>query len=220
VLATVLAGVARYVAGVPRLVAFVLAGVALAGDAWVVSLTIGQVGRRLGPSITGVLHSTLGNLPEFFVVLFALNAGELVVAKTAIVGSILVNALLVLGLVIVAGARHEPGRTMHFSARLPNDTATLMLVACFIIALVALADSSHDAASHHIEGISIVSAVAILAVYAVWISQYLRASDGRAKAWPCWRARPWPRRSCRAGSSTRSSRRSARWASRSRSPGS
>ncbi len=176
-----LAGVARYVGGVPRVVAFALAGVALAGDAWVVSLTIGQVGRRLGPSITGVLHSTLGNLPEFFVVLFALNAGELVVAQTAILGSILVNALLVLGLVIVAGARHEPDRTMHFSARLPNDTATLMLVACFIIALVALADSSHDAASHHIKGISVVSAVAILAVYAVWIVQYLRAPDGRAQ---------------------------------------
>ena len=43
------------------------------------------------------MQSTLGNLPEFFVVIFALNAGQLVVAETAILGSILVNALLVLG---------------------------------------------------------------------------------------------------------------------------
>ena len=54
-----------------------------------------------------MLQSTLGNLPELFVVVFALQAGELVVAQTAIVGSILANALLVLGLVIVVGARRS-----------------------------------------------------------------------------------------------------------------
>ena len=83
-----------------------------------------------------MLQSTLGNLPEFFVVIFALNAGQLVVAQTAILGSILVNALLVLGLVIVAGARRESDRIMRFSPRLPNDTATLLLISTFIIVLV------------------------------------------------------------------------------------
>ncbi|MGH3263775.1 MAG: hypothetical protein ACRDNS_17485, partial [Trebonia sp.] len=98
---TVLAGVARYAGGVPRVVAFVVAGVALAGVAWVVSFATEQVGARLGTAATGLLQATLGNLPEFFVVIFALNAGERVVAETAILGSILVNALFVLGLVIV-----------------------------------------------------------------------------------------------------------------------
>jgi Ca2+:H+ antiporter len=189
VLVTVLAGVARYVPACPRVVAFVLAALALAGDAWIVSLTIGQVGRRFGPAITGVMHSTLGNLPEFFVVLFALGAGEEVVAETAILGSILVNALLVLGLVIVAGARREPDGTMRFSARLPNDTATLLLVASFIIVLVALTDSAHDPASYHIQAISIIGAVAILSVYGIWVAQYLRspppeAADAAHRAGP------------------------------------
>ena len=66
--------------------------------------------------------------------IFALNAGQLVVAQTAILGSILVNALLVLGLVIIAGALRTPDGIMRFSPRLPNDTATLLLVASFIIA--------------------------------------------------------------------------------------
>ena len=47
--------------------------------------------------MTGVLQSTLGNLPEFFVVIFALSAGEIVVAQTSIIGSVFANALLVLG---------------------------------------------------------------------------------------------------------------------------
>jgi Ca2+:H+ antiporter len=174
VLLTVLAGIGRYASGVPSTVAFVLAGLALAGDAWVISFATEQVGTRYGPAITGVLQSTLGNLPEFFVVVFALNAGQTVVAQTAILGSILVNALLVLGIVIVVGALRAPDRVMRFSARLPNDTATLLMVASFIILLVALATSSHDTASQHVRTISLVGAGVILVVYGVWLYQYLR----------------------------------------------
>jgi Ca2+:H+ antiporter len=169
----VLAGVARYVSAVPHVAAFVIAGVALAGGAWIVSFSTEQVGQRFGTATTGLLQSTLGNLPEFFVVIFALNAGERVVAQTAILGSILVNALLVLGLVIVVGSMRERDRIMRFSPRLPNDTATLLLIASFIILLVALADSAHDAASHHIKTISIIGAIAILGVYGFWVRQYL-----------------------------------------------
>jgi Ca2+:H+ antiporter len=174
---TVVAGITRYVHGVSEVLAFVLSALALAGLAWIVSFATEQVGRRFGPAITGVLQSTLGNLPEFFVVIFALQAGERVVAETAILGSILVNALLVLGLVIIAGARREPDRLMRFSPRLPNDTATLLLIASFIIVLIGLTNSSHDSASRHVQTISIVGSVAILIVYGIWLVQYLRADQ-------------------------------------------
>jgi Ca2+:H+ antiporter len=151
----------------------------LAGLAWIVSFATEQVGARFGPGITGVLQSSLGNLPEFFVVLFALQAGgQLVVAQTAILGSILVNALLVLGLVIIAGARRERDGVMRFSQRLPNDTATLLLLSSFIIVLIGLTIAAHDPASRHSRTISIVGAVAILIVYAWWLRQYL-TSDRR-----------------------------------------
>jgi Ca2+:H+ antiporter len=169
----VLAAVGRFANGFPHVLAFVLAGVALAAAAWIVSFATEQVGHRFGPASTGLLQATLGNLPEFFVVIFALNAGELVLAQTAILGSILVNALLVLGLVIIAGSLRTHDRIMRFGPRLPNDTATLLLVTSFIILLVGLADSSHDAASHHVKTISIVSAVAILCVYGVWLWIYM-----------------------------------------------
>src|SRR4051794_41918419 len=101
-LLSVAAGVAHYGDATP-LVAFGLATAALAGLAWVVSFSTEQVGERLGPAATGVLQSTLGNLPEFFIVVFALSAGEVVVAQTSIIGSIFANALLVLGLAIIGG---------------------------------------------------------------------------------------------------------------------
>src|SRR5580704_1909934 len=171
---TVLAGWANYGAwaSVPR---FAIATLALAGLAWVVSFATEQLGERFGPGVTGMMQSTLGNLPELFVVIFALQKGELVVAQTAIVGSILANALLVLGLVIVVGARRSPGGLMIFSKRLPNDTATLLQVTVFIIVLLGLSLATHDPASHHVQAISIVGAICLLVVYLSWVVPYLRA---------------------------------------------
>jgi Ca2+:H+ antiporter len=177
-LATGLAGVTRYLHGVPHVVAFVFATLALAGQAWVVSFATEQVGSSFGPPITGILQSTLGNLPEFFVVIFALGAHQLVVAQTAIVGSILVNALLVLGLVILAGAARGRGGVMRFRTRLPSDTATLLLTSTFIIVLIGLVTASHDLAGRHTKTISIVGAAALLVVYSTWLWGYLRSDPG------------------------------------------
>jgi Ca2+:H+ antiporter len=192
----ILAGAANYGgwAAVPR---FALATFALAGLAWIVSFATEQLGDRLGPGATGMLQSTLGNLPELFVVVFALQKGELVVAQTAIIGSILANALLVLGLVIVVGAWRSPDGVMRFSKRLPRDTATLMLVAVFIIVLLGLSLAAHDPASHHVKSISIVGAICLLVVYATWVVPYLRddAPPQRAPADPREPARSAPQES-------------------------
>jgi Ca2+:H+ antiporter len=177
VLATLLAGITRY-ANVSKVLAFAMAGIALAGLAWLVSLGTEQVGARLGPAATGMLQSTLGNLPEFFVVIFALSKGETVVAQTSLIGSVLANALLVLGLVIVVGARRERDGVMRFSTGLPRDTATLLLLASSIIVILGLSLASGDKASHHVKTISSVGAGCILAVYLAWAVPYLRSGGG------------------------------------------
>ncbi|MEA2278034.1 MAG: Ca2+:H+ antiporter [Solirubrobacteraceae bacterium] len=174
--ATVAAGIARYAGWAPVL-AFALAAVALAGLAHVVSLATEQVGERFGPAATGVLQSTLGNLPELFVVIFALRSGQVVVAQTSIVGSLLANGLLVLGLVIVLGARRAPDGVMRFRKRLPNDTATLMLVTSFIIVLVGVAHVTGQPAARHERTISAVAAVALLGVYLAWVVPYVRGES-------------------------------------------
>ena len=174
VVATALAGVFHY-AGVEELAAFAAATVALAGMAWIVSFATEQVGERFGPAVTGLMQSTLGNLPEFFVVVFALSAGQVVVAQTSILGSIFANALLVLGLVIVVGAGRSQDGVMRFRSRLPQDTATLLLVASFIIVVLGLSLSSGDPASRHVRPISIIGAVCVLGVYGAWVIPYARS---------------------------------------------
>src|SRR3954449_3308884 len=175
---TAIAGVLRY-SDATAVIAFAAATFALAGLAWVVALATEQVGLRFGPAVTGFLQSTLGNLPEFFIVLFALGSGELVVAQTSLIGSIFANALLVLGLVIVAGTIRAPDGCMRFRPRLPQDTATLLFVSIFVIVIIGLSIASSDQASHHIEGISTVGAIALLVVYAAWLWRYLQSDPDR-----------------------------------------
>ena len=157
--------------------AFLVTGAALGGLAWVIGTATESVGARFGPAATGVLQSTLGNLPELFIVVFSLRAGQVVVAQTSILGSLFANALLVLGLAIVAGSRSATDGVMRFRHRLPNDTATLLLLSLFAIALLGLSDRVGDRASRHQVAISVVGAICLLFVYVVWLWGYLRAEQ-------------------------------------------
>src|SRR3954453_13843775 len=170
-LLTAATGVMHY-SGVNPTATFIVAGAALAALAWLVSFATEQVGERFGPAVTGFMQSTLGNLPEFFIVIFALSAGEVVVAQTSLIGSLFANALLVLGIVIVVGARVSDG-CMRFNPRLPRDTTTLLLLAVFTIVIIGQAVQSDARAAHHVKTISIVGGVALLITYGVWIRYYL-----------------------------------------------
>jgi len=178
---TVVAGVLHFATD-SAVATFVVAGVALAGLAWVVGVGTESVGARFGPAATGVLQSTLGNLPELFIVLFALSAGETVVAQTSILGSLFANALLVLGLAIVAGARQSKDGVMRFGVRLPNDTAVLLLLASFLIVILGVSDRAGDRASHHQLAISVFGAVVLLGIYAAWLRSYLRSGEATEPA--------------------------------------
>jgi len=86
---------------------FICCALALAGVAHVIGEATDQLGNHLGPAATGIVQSAFGNLPELFVCIFALQAGLVTVVQTSLIGSILGNALLVLGLAFVAGGPAE-----------------------------------------------------------------------------------------------------------------
>jgi len=181
VLAVAIVGGVLHFTDADPVVTFVVCGIALGGVAWTIGIATESVGAKFGPAVTGALQSTLGNLPELFIVLFALSAGELVVAQFSILGSLFANALLVLGLTVAAGSTRQADGTMSFGVRLPNDTATLMLLAVFLISILGLSDQVGDSASHHQVEISVVGAICLLIVYAAWLVGYLR-SDRTSEA--------------------------------------
>ena len=175
VVATAAAGV-LYFAGVNAVVAFVVAALALATLASLVGRSVEALGDRLGPNATGILQTALGNLPELFVIMFALKAGLFGVVKATIVGSILSNALLVLGLAfVVGGLKH--GR-QRFAADDVRTLGLMFTLAVFILAIPSLTDALHTPAESHERAVSVVVSVVMLVLFALSLPATLGKRDG------------------------------------------
>ena len=135
------------------------------------------LGDRLGPRATGVLQSSLGNLPELFVILFALKAGLFDVVKATLVGSILANVLLILGAAImVGGLKH--GR-QRFAADDGRMLGLMLTLAVFILAVPSLTAAMHTPAATHERMVSVVVSVVMLVLFALSLPATLgrRGSD-------------------------------------------
>jgi Ca2+:H+ antiporter len=189
--AVALAGVTASVSA-PSVVAFTCSGAAVAALAALVGRSVDQLGERFGAGATGVLQSALGNLPELFIGFFALRAGLLEVVRAAIIGSILGNALLVLGLAFVAGGlrhgeqRFDAGRARWISALL------LLMVAAMV--LPGAAAVVHAPAGQHERVFSVIVALVLLGVFVLSLPASLAAGNGTAVSaadaprWPAWLA--------------------------------
>jgi len=155
---------------------FVVSSVALALLAALMGQATEQVSERLGPGATVVLQATLGNLPELFVGIDALRAGLIIVVQATIVGSILGNSLLVLGLAFFVGGRRHG--TQRFRAETPRLIAALTLLSVAALAVPTLAHGLHTTAGAHTDALSVASAVVLLAVFLASIPVSLGGGPG------------------------------------------
>ena len=169
---TVFAGVATYVE-INSIFTFILTAVALVLLAMNVGHATQQLGNRMGPAVTGILQSALGNLPELFVAIFALRAGLDKVVQAALVGSILGNSLLVFGLAVLLGGLKNG--TQKFNSEPPKMMATLMLLAFAALAIPSLASRLHTPAAANINKLDIMVAIVLLLVFAPVLWLLLRA---------------------------------------------
>jgi Ca2+:H+ antiporter len=188
------AGVTRY-AALPAVVAFGAAAVAVALLATLVARSVEQLGDRFGAGATGVLQSALGNLPELFIGFFALRAGLVAVVQAAIIGSILSNVLLILGLAfVVGGLRHG---TQRFSSHRARTTSALLVLATAALVLPSIAAVAHVPASRHETALSVAVSVVLLGVFVLSLPASLRrqavpdtdaARPTEPPRWPVWLA--------------------------------
>ena len=176
--------------GATGLPLFVATAIALASLASVVGEATDQLGARMGSGATGVVQSALGNLPELFISIFALRAGLVVVVQTALLGSILANSLLVLGLAFaVGGWRHG---TQRFGTETTRMTAVLLVLSVASLAIPTLATAPGAPDFGHARDLSIVTSIVLLLVFLASIPIAIRggigpthaADTGGRKAWP------------------------------------
>ncbi len=160
--ASIVTAILTFATANPVLV-FLISAIALATLASVVGQATEQLGNYMGPGATGVLQSAIGNLPELFVSFFALQAGLVTVVQFALVGSILANSLLVLGLAfVIGGIKHG---TQKFMSESPRAIVMLMVLAVSALVFPTLAHSLHTPAEAHEEALSISSALVLLILF-------------------------------------------------------
>jgi Ca2+:H+ antiporter len=87
-----------------------------------------------------LLNATLGNAAELIITLFALNAGLLELVRASIIGSILGNLLLVMGLSLVLGGWKNG--LQKFDRRGAGMNATLLILAFLALAIPSIFDAS------------------------------------------------------------------------------
>ncbi|HWH54199.1 MAG TPA: hypothetical protein VNT04_01345 [Gaiellaceae bacterium] len=162
--------------GVNAIVRFAAAAVALAMLARLVGTATEQLGGRLGAGGAGTVQSALGNLPELFVVLFALHRGLTDVVKAALVGSVLANSLLVLGLAFVAGGlRHG---TQQFHSSRARTIGTLLLLSAATLSIPSFAHQLHAPAAAHEETLSLICGGVLIVVFLATLRIFLAGEAG------------------------------------------
>ena len=145
------------------------------------------LGTRLGPVSGGLLNATFGNAAELIISIFALSQGLFVVVRSALIGSILGQLLLVLGTtLLLAGFKHGE---LHFNRSLVQINFTLMIIVLVAIGLpsILLATTPGDAQAS-LSFLTPTLSVILLIVYGLAVVFSLRdqpheEDDGSSPSW-------------------------------------
>jgi Ca2+:H+ antiporter len=109
------------------LLQFLVAALGIIPLAAVMGRATESLAARVGPRVGGILSASFGNAADLILGLVALNRGLIPVVKASITGSIIGNALLVLGLsLLVGGVRNRRQTFDHAAVGLQS---TLLVVA-------------------------------------------------------------------------------------------
>jgi Ca2+:H+ antiporter len=171
----VAAAAAAHYAGANAVLSFLVAAAAIAILARLVGSATEQLGARVGSSAAGVVQSALGNLPELFIALFALHRGLARVVQSALVGSVIANSVLVLGLAFVVGGIRNGVQVFDSSrARL---IATLAMLASVILSIPTLAHTFHSPAAPHGKTLSFICAGVLIVLFFATLPTFLRGGE-------------------------------------------
>jgi Ca2+:H+ antiporter len=160
----------------PPLVTFVLAALGLVPLAGLIGRATEMLAEHLGQGIGGLLNATFGNAAEIIIGLTALAAGLPEVVRASLAGSIIGNALLVLGTAMLVGGWRY--RRQRFRRRVAGQYAAMLTLAVIgmaipsLLATVGESTRPGDAVvrGSHLHQLSIGVALILLVCYAAYIA--------------------------------------------------
>ncbi|HYX86401.1 MAG TPA: calcium/proton exchanger [Gaiellales bacterium] len=142
VFALSVAAVGLRAAGARGAIVFVVAAVALAGLAWLLGEATDQAGDTAGPRASALINASFGNLPEIVIVVLAIDAGLSDIARASIIGSVIGNILLILGISLLAGGWRHGIQT--FNERVAATNSSMLILGLVGLGLPTLFAALHS----------------------------------------------------------------------------
>ncbi|WP_139555955.1 calcium/proton exchanger [Methylotetracoccus oryzae] len=126
---------------------FSMSGLAIIPLAGLMGKATEHLAEHVGAGLGGLLNATFGNAAELIIGFMALKAGLIDVVKASITGSIIGNALLVLGgAVVVGGLKHQTQYFNRTAASVGVTLLSLSTIGLVVPAIFHMVVAGHPAA--------------------------------------------------------------------------
>ena len=147
-------------------VIFITAALAIVPLAGWMGTATEEIAVVLGPSWGGLMNATFGNATELIIALLALNEGLVNIVQSSIVGSIVGNLLLVMGLsMLLGGLKYKEQDFQPVVARVNASAMNLAVIA--ILLPTAVDFTSEGISDGTLERLSDSVAIVLIGVYAL-----------------------------------------------------
>lgn len=159
----------EHVPGISPPLVFFAAALAIIPVARLIGHGTENLATYTGDAIGGLLNATFGNLPELIIMVVALKAGLHSMVAASIVGVILFNLLLALGIgLLLGGLGHH---TQKFNAVAAGIYASMMFIAVVSLALPSMYEKLFATAGPIIEQhkLNVGLAVVLAALYVLYL---------------------------------------------------
>jgi Ca2+:H+ antiporter len=167
----VVAPIIQLVGGTQQALAiFICSAIALIPLAVLIGRATEDLEYYVGPIAGGLLNATFGNAPEIIIGIFALQHGLISVVKASITGSIIGNALLVLGTSLALGGWRWGKQ--YFNARDAGQYAAMMVLAVAGF-LIPSAGALLITDSQRTQSVSVAVSIILLLVYGMYLAWHV-----------------------------------------------
>jgi Ca2+:H+ antiporter len=169
----------NYIAHDPN-ISFITSMVAIMPLAFLMGKATEEIALRTSESVGGLLNATFGNAAEMILALFALYAASTTTSpetaenmihlvQASLIGSILGNLLLVMGLSFVWGGMHHSEQS--FSETQVSSNSSLLLLAVIVLIIPTVFNFTVDgtAGDDGVEKLSHAAAIILLAIYGLFL---------------------------------------------------
>ena len=177
-------GIAVHFAGINEIAIFVINFIAIIPLAGLLSYATEEIALRTGEVLGGLLNASFGNAVELIVSIIALFQNQFLIVQTSLIGSILSNLLLVLGMAFFLGGWNRLEQAFNTTVAQTASSLLFLAVASLIIPTAFEAWAQTSSTDRTTSGQALVSgvpqlshatAVVLLIVYGAYLFFQLKS---------------------------------------------